>query len=185
MKKMIVPLIMISALLGACGGDSDQPSERVSKIEPGPDETFVNPEFECPSANVVEPGEGYPYPLQEFPRSVDPNRSVAQLEEFCTRMAARFAESGLTVAEAKQVYEAIPAALTIRDEPYDMPSPDEPPLPPVDLESRVMLRKVGEGRYELFYFTIGCGRDYSLYELDLTGNAQARQIESWAERAEC
>jgi hypothetical protein len=101
-------------------------------------------------------------------------------------MAERFTESGMTETEAKRVYGAIPSVLTISDESYDMPSPDDPAIPPVVLESRVMLRKVAEGRYELFFFRIGCGRNYSLYELDMTDKGVfAREIESWSERAPC
>ena len=101
-------------------------------------------------------------------------------------MQERFADSGMTVSEAGRVYEAIPSVLHISDESYGMPSPDDPPIPPVDLESRVMLRKIAEDRYELFFFQIGCGRHYLLYELDLTApKAMARKIESWSEIFPC
>lgn len=181
-----IPLFLALTFLFGCGGDPDQPQGTVIKVEPVDHEVFINPEFGCLSASVVEPGEGYPHPLQDFPRSADPERSVSQLEDFCGRMAERFAESGMTETEAKRVYGTIPSVLTISDESNDMPSPDDPAIPPVVLESRVMLRKVAEGRYELFFFRIGCGRNYSLYELDLTDEGVfAREIESWSERDPC
>jgi hypothetical protein len=76
--------------------------------------------------------------------------------------------------------------LNIRDEAYGMPSPDVPPPPPVVLESRVMLKKIAPDLFELFFYQIGCGRHYSLYELDLTGaEPLARKIESWSETFPC
>lgn len=186
MKPRIIPLFLLLAVVCGCESEPLPSQSKVGAAVLQSDEDFVNPEFECPTGDVVEPGEGYPHPIQDYPHSPPGERTIAQIEGFCTRMQERFAESGLTVTEAARVYEAIPTVLNIRDESYGMPSPDVPPPPPVDLESRVMLKKIAADRYELFFYRIGCGRHYSLYELDLTGaEAKARKIESWSEIFPC
>ncbi len=181
-----IPILLSIAVFGACENDSPPSHTKAISVDSHKDEVFVNPEFECATDDVVEPGEGYPHPLQQFPRSSEVERTIAQLEEFCARMRERFAESGLTVAEAGRVYEAIPTVLNISDGSYGMPPHDGPEIPPVDLESRVMLRKIAEDRYELYFYQIGCGRNYSLYELDLSHpEAKIREIESWSESFPC
>lgn len=181
-------LLMLSLsvfLLVACSKESN-PSNNAEPESAAGEEPFVNPVFECGSKNVVEPGEGYPHPLQQFPFTDKQERSVAELQNFCERMQTRFAESGMTDEEAQRVYEAIPRVLNIADESYGMPPDDAAAPGPVDLSTRVMLRKLGEDRYELFYFTIGCGRNYSLYEIDLSETEpQQKQIEEWSETSPC
>ena len=178
-------VLLGATLLLACSDDAD-PSENAARVALRSGEVFVNPVFPCPTERVVEPGTGYPHPVRQFPATSEPEQSVAHLKDFCVRMQERFATSGMSRDEAARVYDAIPTVLHIADEAYGMPSPDEKPPPPVDLQSRVMLRKVGEDQYELFYYTIGCGRNYSWYELVLTeSGAQVREIESWSETFPC
>lgn len=182
--RMLV-LVAIVIQCGACVGESGSSQNTAPKEVRGEDD-FVNPVFACPSGNVVEPGEGYPHPLQQFPITEQPERSVAQLQDFCARMQERFSGVEMSVAEAQRVYEAIPQVLNIRDESFGMPSPEDAPIPEVDLTARVMLRKVSEERYELFYYTIGCGRTYSLYEIELKASgALVREIEIWSESSDC
>jgi hypothetical protein len=172
------------ATILACSGDPDSSRHDASL---GVDSlTFQNPEFECATENLVEPDQGYPHPVRQFPFTPEPDRPVAELEDFCARMQERFAEPGLTDSEARSVYEVIPTVLNIQDEPYGMPSPEQPPPPEVELTERVQLRKIEEDRYEIFFFTIGCGRNYSLYELTLTETgAEVRPIERWSESSPC
>ena len=146
----IIPLLLSLAVFGACENDAPSSGDKVIEVGAPKDEVFVNPEFECATEEVVESGEGYPHPIKQFPRSREVARTIAQLEDFCSRMQERFAEPGLTVAEAGRVYEVIPTVLYINDGSYGMPSPGDPKIPPVALESRVMLRKIADDRYELY-----------------------------------
>jgi hypothetical protein len=182
----IIPLLLSLAVFGACENDAPPPGDKVIEVGAPNDEVFVNPEFECATDDLVEAGEGYPHPLKQFPRSREVARTIAQLEDFCSRMQERFAEPGLTVAEAERVYEVIPTVLNISDGSYGMPGPGGSEIPPVALESRVMLRKIADDRYELYYYQIGCGRNYYLYELDLSlPDPVTRLIESWSESFPC
>ncbi len=169
-------------LVGACSGGSDPNDESDARLG----DMHVNPEFECPTAEVVETDMGYPHPVLQYPHSEPPERSVAELQAFCRRVQELFADSGLTESEARRVYAAIPTVLAITDDPVGMPSSDDPPQPPVDLTSRVMLRKIDEDIYEIFYYTFGCGRNYFVYEIDLSGQgARARPVEAWSESQPC
>lgn len=186
MIPRIVSLFLLLAVVCGCENEPLPSQNKAGEVVLQGDEVFINPEFECPTGDVVEPGEGYPHPFKVFPHSPPGERTIAQLEGFCERMRERFSESGLTVTEAGRVFEAIPTVLNIKDGSYGMPGPGNPQLPPVDLETRVMLKKIAADRYELFFYQIGCGRHYLLYELDLTGGeAKARQIESWSENYPC
>jgi hypothetical protein len=185
MIKMI-PLFLLLAAVGGCENEPLPSQDKLAEAVSPSDEVFVNPDFICATTDLVEPGEGYPHPFQDHPFSQRGERSIAQLEGFCQRMQEHFSESGLTVTEAARVYEAIPAVLTITDGSYGMPPDNESPRGPVVLEERVMLKKVAENRYELFFYRIGCGRHYSRYELDLTGpEPEARILERWAEMFPC
>ena len=185
---MFARVLMFVAILvncGACTGESGS-AQSADPKEARNEDVFVNPTFECPTDKIVEPKDGYPHPRQQFPVTEQSERSVAQLQDFCARMQERFAGAELSLAEAQRVYAAIPQVLSIQDESYGMPSPEDPPVAELDLSTRVMLRKLAENRYELFYFTIGCGRTYSLYEIELNeSGAQVRQIEVWSESSDC
>lgn len=180
-KMKFSALVLLAAFWG-CTGDP-----RVSSGEADAGSAFYqNPEFECPTAAVMEPEQGYPHPVLKFPYSSEPKRPVKDLEDFCARMQDRFKDSGLTDLEARRVLEVIPTMLNIHDEPAGMPAPGEPPPAPVDLTKRVMLRKLEEGRYEIFFFTVGCGRNYSLYELVTTSSdSEVRPLERWSEASPC
>ena len=148
---------------------------------------FVNDLFACPSQGIVEPKEGYPYPFKQYPYEEDGSRSVAQLASFCQEMEDKFSNSNMSVAEAEALYAALDSTLTIRDESYGMPSPNAPPHAPVKIRERVAVRKLDDSTYELFFYDIGCGKNYSYTRAkrDENDKVQLTPIESWGESYPC
>ena len=181
-KKLRFALVALGFSLGECGNHPARPvTDEITGHDP-----HANPVFECPTSTIVEPGNGYPHPIQQFPVSTQPERSVAQLREFCARMTERFSTPNLSRAEALRVYAEIPKVLTIADGSYGTPDPSAPLPPPVNLPDRVRLRRIGVDRYELFYFTIECGRNYRHYEITLTPSSPVlRELETWSEAFPC
>lgn len=153
-----------------------------------PSATFRNPKFSCPSSDVVE---GY---YQQYPFEPQ-QKSVTELEDFCARMKQRFANSNMTNKEAEQFYTLLKETngqwlpdghlLYLHNESYGMPGPERPK--PFVFEKQVMLRKVTEEKYEIFYYHIDCGRNYTHEEISLdNGNiTQVTTVEIWSESYPC
>ncbi len=153
-----------------------------------PSATFRNPKFSCPSSDVVE---GY---YQQYPFEPQ-QKSVTELEDFCARMKQRFANSNMTNKEAEQFYALLKEAngqrlpdgrlLNFRNGTYGMPGSERPK--PFIFEKQVMLKKITEEKYEIFYYIIGCGRNYTHEEIySENGNmTQVTTIEKWRESYPC
>jgi hypothetical protein len=148
---------------------------------------FVNPTFACPSPRIVEPGAGYPYPVV-FPADTSgAEASVADITRFCEETLALFAEPNLTAAEAEQIYALLEDELSLSDESYGMPSPDEPASQPIEVRERVMLRKTAPATYAVFYTRSGCGLTYHHQRLtkQADGTVQITPLETWREKYPC
>ncbi|MCL7453987.1 MAG: hypothetical protein M8467_13170 [Anaerolineae bacterium] len=175
----ILVLLSISCFLNSCASKSSA--------------TFKNPKFRCPSRDVVEPGEGYPFSVQAYP-SPGGQRSVAELKDFCQRMRQRFADSNFTNEEAAQFYallkeideKRLPSGqvLSFANGTYGFPTGSGDPFV---FEKQVMLKKISEQKYEIFYYYIGCGRWYTHLEIHLDrGNViEVVTLESWGESYPC
>lgn len=173
---VILILVVASLFLGSCARD--------------PSATFRNPSFRCPSREVVESSRGYP-----FPQSKDGVKSVKDLKAFCKRMSERFDESNLTVGEADRFYALLRANnetvlpggqfLFFSNGTYAMPGPEAPE--PFVFEKQVKLKKLSDDRYEIFYYHIDCGRNYSHMEFYLQDGALVdyEYLDSWGESFPC
>lgn len=110
-------------------------------------------------------------------------------------MKKRFRHSNMTVKEAEQLYTLLKEAnerrlpdgrlLNFSNGTYGMPGP-KPPEPFV-FEKQVMLRKITEGEYEIFYYYIDCGRNYMHEEVYLDNGIIVRvtRLEGWGESFPC
>jgi hypothetical protein len=178
---LLVTLIFVelAVYLGGCASD--------------PSATFKNPSFRCPSGDVVEPEKGNPFPVQAYPPPGG-QRSVAELKDFCRRMKQRFADSNLTVEEADQFYALLKSidekrlpsgqVLSFANGNYGFPTGRGDPFV---FEKQVMLRKVSEENYEIFYYFIDCGCNYVHLEIHLNGGSLVKvvKLESWSESYPC
>jgi hypothetical protein len=159
-----------------------------------PSATFRNPKFSCPSSDVVEPGVTYPYPIQQYPPPPQ-LKPVAELKDFCAEMRQRFADSNMTNKEAEQFYALLKETngqrlpngrlLNFRNGTYGMPGSERPK--PFIFEKQVMLIKITEEKYEIFYYFIGCGRWYTHEEIYLENGSitQVTTVEKWSESYPC
>lgn len=159
-----------------------------------PSATFKNPQFRCPSPDVVEPDAGFPRPVQQYPLESE-QKSVSELKDFCARMKQRFANSNMTVKEAEAFYALLKEnndksfpdgnRLTFRNGSYGMPGPK--PRKPFIFEEQVRLKKITSEKYEIFYYTIGCGVNYIHEEVHLERSkiTQVLTAEIWREAYPC
>jgi hypothetical protein len=123
-------------------------------------------------------------PVRQFPYSDDVGMA-AGLQKFCNRMQDRFSQSGLSAAEAKEVYAALFAGKWLREGSYGMPSPDLPPTKPltlVDYKKRIALRKVDDNSYEVYYSYLNCGTNYEYAQVWIVDGKISRQerLEAWS-----
>jgi hypothetical protein len=172
MKKLLIVMITL-LLLTSCSGQQ---------------QTFVNPDFPCPTENIVEQGQGYPIPVKQSEPGMGV-KSVAELKEFCTRMKERFTVSGMTKTEAETIYKILSARSgenfpQFHNGCYGMPICDEEPF---EMTKQVMIKKISASEYELFYYYIGCGINYFHMKVYIDqGVIQDYQnIEYWSERYPC
>ena len=152
-----------------------------------PSATFRNPKFSCPSSDIVEPVQQYP--------SAPQKKSVAEVKDFCARMKQHFIDSNIDNKEAEQFYASLKATngkrlpdgylLNLHNETYGMPGPEQPK--PFVFEKQVMLKKITEEEYEIFYYWIGCGRNYNHMKIYLENGSITRvtMLEMWSESYPC
>ena len=148
--------------------------------------TFENASFPCPSDQVREPGQGYPYPIRQ---DTGEQKSVSELEEFCSRMKQRFSQSGMNVTEAAKIFSLLKADNNdklpwLHNECYGMPVCEPEPFV---LDRQVMIKKIDDKEYELFYYFIGCGTNYHHLKIFMEQNRIARYeiFERWSESFPC
>jgi len=110
-------------------------------------------------------------------------------------MDQRFNESNLTVEEAGRFYALLkdnnetmlPGGqfLFFSNGTYGMPGPERPD--PFVFEEQVRIRKLDERKYEIFYYHIGCGRNYTYMEVYLEDGALIgyNVLETWIESYPC
>ena len=89
MRKVLIVFAIAVGLLSGCGWvEPGIPPTATMQITISPvpsptvDEnlTFVNTGFPCPTDQIREEEEGYPYPIRQ---DTGETKSVAELEEFC------------------------------------------------------------------------------------------------------
>ena len=148
--------------------------------------TFENLIFPCPTDQVREEEQGYPYPIRQ---DTGEHKSVSELEEFCSRMNQRFSQSGMNVTETAEIYSLLKADNNVNlpwlhNECYGMPVCVEEPFV---LEKQVMIKKIDNEEYELFYYWIGCGTNYHHMKIFIEQNKIARYeiFEWWSENYPC
>lgn len=141
---------------------------------------FVNPKIRCPLfLNPRPPG------LE--PRKGQQKRPLSELIRFGKKIGLRFSDSGLTVSEADSFYALLERNLNIRDDSFGMPSPNAHPQGPVDLRKRVMVKRVSQNEYEIFFYRIGCGVSYFYQKVIVEGGKiiSRKNIEHWRESYPC
>ncbi len=108
---------------------------------------------------------------------------AASLGDFCFQMRERFSNSNSSVAEARQLYarlKTLPSSqLSLLDQKHVgcyVPRP-------VRWEKQVLVRKIAEGSYEIFYYrTDYCVAEYEYGRVNLTGTGtEYRRLVMWRE----
>jgi hypothetical protein len=160
-----------------------------------PSAIHTNPDFSCPTSRIVEAATGYPNPIKQYP--LVPNayhKSVAELKDFCLRMKQLFAESNLTISEASQFYTLLEKTngkelangnhLFLGNECYGMPMCNKEPFV---MKRQVMLKKITDDEYEVFFYHIGCGINYTHSKIHLKqgGITDISLVEDWSESSPC
>ena len=146
----------------------------------------VNPALRCADRiGFYESNSGFFYPVQRYERGQEVERSFSDMLEFCERVETEFSVSGLTGAEARELYgalgdDAFDDMLQVRDWQIGFPSPDGVP-PPVVLEERVALSRRGPNTYGLYFWRAGCGVSHLLYRATKRpdGRLEAEREEEW------
>ncbi len=150
-------------------------------------EMFVNPPQRIPDKSMQENRKGYPCLPPPPPNSDKPSVTLFDYFEFCNWINEIFSESNITKAEAESLYVLLETQLRLRDESYGMPPGLIDPDKVIDVRERVMIRKTGYHKYQIFYYRIGCGRTLFLREViaDEIGRLRFRNIEVWSESYPC
>jgi len=148
--------------------------------------TFENPSFPCPTNDVREPEQGYPYPIRQ---DTGEKKSVSELVEFCSIMKQRFSQPGMSVTEAAEIYSLLKADNNdiipwLHNECYGMPKCIQEPY---ILDKQVMIKKIDNEEYELFFSYIGCGINYDYMKIFIEQNKIDRYkfFERWSESFPC
>ena len=155
--------------------------------------SYRNPGFDCPTSEVVEADDDYPQPVKQYPYPPD-KKSIAALQDFCSRMNRRFAKSNLTDLEAEQLYRLFEAngdkslpdgnSLQFNNGCYGMPVCTREPF---SMEKQVKLRKVTNNEYEVFYYRIECGTNFIHMQIKIEQNEiqSLTWVEMWSESFPC
>ena len=174
-SKYAMFLLFILLVLHGCGGGDVTSSS----------DQFMNPDTNFPSHNVVESGEGSPYPTKQFPYEDSGVKTLVELEAFCSSIREHFSISGLSYSEAEQIYTVL-EQLNLADGSYGMPSPDHI-IPEYILRERVLIKKIEYGTYEIFYDRFSCGRKYYHRKIVIEESEiiENQLIEQWTESFPC
>ena len=154
---------------------------------------FSNPRFPCPSSNLVEPGQGYPYPFPVHPvqESTVAKSAVARIQDFCLRMERHFSTSAMSIEEAERLYSYLIKAngtflpdgtlISFQNGPYGMPGPKEVEI--FDFRRQMMVQKIAENRFEVLYNYTGPGLNYvhARVDIDSSGVTRFTVLEAWRE----
>jgi hypothetical protein len=148
---------------------------------------YINPSYSFPSPYIKEKGYGYPYPSRIYPGLQREINKLEKFLEFCDYIKKQFTDSDMTIKEAEEFYGILEKYLKIRDEYYGMPAPNSPEPKPVKLKDRVMIKKLNDTQYVIFYYEIGCGCTYIYSEgiMDSEGKINIENIEVWKENNPC
>ena len=153
----------------------------------GSDKEYINPSYSFPAPHIKEKDHGYPYSSRVYP---SPDRGINQLPKFikfCDHIKKHFIESNMTIEEADEFYALLERHLKISDGYYGMPSPSLPKPKPVKLKDRVMIKKLNDTQYTIFYYEVGCGCSYIYSEVvkDSEDKLKIEKIEVWKEHNPC
>ena len=175
MKKLFTVLILITTF--SCGkGELESPRE----------DKWMNPDLTVTIAENETPIQQYPYhpDLEDHERN-DPDGFI----DFIQRMNINFEESGYSKTEAEIIYQMIFDHHLVVDESYGMPSPEEVIEQPElsEIKQRVMIKKKSINELEVFYWNIGCGRNFHHQKvrfneetMQLIESDENQELERWS-----
>lgn len=152
MRKSV--LIVLILLAGFTGCRSAQKKARMKQqMETN---VWVNPVIEPVFHQGIE---------AIFPENQDVEAHLMDREgliDFCARMNALFANSGLIWKEADFVYQLLYDSGLLFNEPMGMPDPEEVREKETieNFKTRIAIKKNEDLSYSLFYVKIGCGYTY-------------------------
>lgn len=152
------------------------------------DVTWKNKEIQCGLIGSERPIRQFPF-QKGIPdaQRIDPEG----MTDFCTSMQNHFSESGMSSGEAEKVYKAILKAGIIKSGgSYGMPGSKmskSKEMTTEDLYERVIIKKTGKNKYEMFYKYYGCGSNYSYQKFKLLFDkiTDKEEIESWSGSSPC
>ncbi len=147
-------------------------------------EEFINPKSGILSKRVKEKGDGYPYAARIYPYSQS-MYTVTAFNMFCSLIESRFEYSNMTNEEAEKIYTMLDE-FEYREGQWGFPSPDIKKRK-YNVRKRIMLKKISNSNYEIFYHLTGCGA--TIYYSRITvinGKIHNKQpIEKWRIHSPC
>jgi hypothetical protein len=160
--------------------------KKIILIIPADPEEYINPEVSFPSSYLHEPGFGDPYPVKEYPNPYKDRVTVRQFARFGEEIKEKFNTSNCTKSEAATLFNLLKDYITITDESYGMPSPDDPPRKVQNLSDRILIKKIDTGLYHLYYYIYGCGCTYYYQEVLIqNGKLKLKPLETWRANYPC
>jgi hypothetical protein len=149
-------------------------------------EEYRNPDLKFPSRYLKELDFGEPYPRKEYPNPYNDRVTVRQFNLFIESIKQEFKTSNCTNLEASTLINLLKNYITISDGSYGMPSPDDPPQEVQNLSERVLIKKINDNLYHIFYYKFGCGRTYFYQEvIPKNRTLKLNSIEIWREFYSC
>ena len=148
------------------------------------DEEYINPRSGIPFMKVKEKGDGYPYATRTFPHS-EYLYTVTLFYTFCSFIEDRFEFSNMTNEEAEKIHALLDEFEYLEGQ-WGMPSPDYKRRK-FNVRKRIMLKKISNSAYEIFYHLTGCGATiyYSRITI-INGKIHEKEpIEKWRLNSPC
>ena len=179
-----IRFILFTLVLFSCGLISQNIEGDSSRISI--DEEYINPSYSFSSREIKEKGQGYPHAIRIYPGGDRSFKTKNRFLRFLDYVKKEFKESNMTVKEAEDFYALLKNHIEITDGYFGMPSPNLPRPKPVVFEERVMIKKLNDSQYTIFYYRVGCGCRYIYSEVIKKGEElKFEDIEVWALRYPC
>lgn len=148
------------------------------------DEEYINPRSGILFKKVKEKGDGYSYAARIYPYSQS-MYTVTAFNMFCSLIESRFEYSNLTNEEAEKIY-AMLDEFEYHEEQWGFPSPDIKKSK-FNVRKRIMLKKISNSNYEIFYHLTGCGATIYYSRITVSNGKifNKQPIEKWRIRYPC
>ncbi len=145
---------------------------------------YTNPELGILSIIVKEKEDGLPYVKRTFPK-ITSNQMVNKFYDFCTQIKMNFTSSNMTIEEADKLYSILDN-YDYHEESWGMPSPDYK-IPEFDVRKRIMIKKITNSTYEIFYSLSGCGAKVIYSRILVNGDKilYRENIQLWRIYSDC